>query len=125
MDLVEALDGQVIRLGLGRGYWNVLDIEDDVRAAERLRARGYVQQAAEVMADARGSRAVLLEGLIEIARQAALNEREKHVLAAALEVLDRRSEIPVIPDVLKLIEDRARSWRRRLSIAVTLSATGT
>jgi hypothetical protein len=107
VDLVEALDGQVIRLGLGRGYWNVLDIEDDIEAAKRLQARGYVQEATEVMADARGSRAVLLEGLIEIARQAALNEREKHVLAAALEVLDRRPEIPVIPDVLKLIEERA------------------
>ena len=36
VDLIGALDGQVIRLGRGRGYLNVLDIELAKRAAERL-----------------------------------------------------------------------------------------
>ena len=36
VDLIGALDGQVIRLGRGRGYLNVLDIELAKRAAARL-----------------------------------------------------------------------------------------
>ena len=36
VDLIAALDGQVIRLGRGRGYLNVLDINLARRAADEL-----------------------------------------------------------------------------------------
>lgn len=39
VDLIQALDGQVITLGRGRGYLNILDPGEATHAAERLRAR--------------------------------------------------------------------------------------
>lgn len=39
VDLIRALDGQVITLGRGRGYLNILDPGEATHAAERLRTR--------------------------------------------------------------------------------------
>lgn len=45
VDLIEALDGQVITLGRGRGYLNILDPGEAAQAADRLRARANELQA--------------------------------------------------------------------------------
>jgi hypothetical protein len=106
--VIRGLGGQVIALGQGRGFWNVLDIEDDKRAAVRLEQAGFLKEAGEVRADARHRRATLVEGLIEIARKEVMSDREKQVLGTALEILDRREEIPLLRDVLALIDARPR-----------------
>lgn len=45
VDLIEALDGQVITLGRGRGYLNILDPGEAAHAADRLRTRANELQA--------------------------------------------------------------------------------
>ncbi len=106
VDVVRGLGGQVIQLGQGRGYWNVLDIEDDKNAAARLQRAGFLKEAGEVRADARHRRATLVEGLIEIARKEVMTDREKQVLGTALEILDTRQGVPLLRDVLELIDER-------------------
>ena len=90
VDLIAALDGQVIRLGRGRGYLNVLDItlaQARRRAAGGRRAR---KAGRELLADAVGRRHTMVCALISIQRGHPPNDREDSILAAALKVLDER-----------------------------------
>lgn len=111
VDLVEALDGQVIRLGRGRGYVNVLDISDAKAAAKRLAANGFHKEAGEVLADARGRRQNLLEMLVELGRRDSISDRETAILAVALEILDEQVEVPVLEDVVRVIAQRPNQLR--------------
>ena len=59
VDLIAALDGQVIRLGRGRGYLNVLDIDTRQarrRAARRRRARASSGASCSPTRSAAGTR---------------------------------------------------------------------
>jgi hypothetical protein len=108
VDLIEALDGQVIKIGRDRGYLNILDITSATSAAERLtgRARG------EVLADARARRQILVDTLITLARRSTPSDREGNILGAALRVLDERHQgVPVLSDLLAVIEARPEQLR--------------
>ena len=68
VDLIEALDGQVIRLGRGRGYLNVLDMTLARRAADRLGDGEHAKLKRELLADAIGRRHTMVSALISIQR---------------------------------------------------------
>ena len=105
VDLIGALDGQVIRLGRGRGYLNVLDIELAKRAAERLGGGEHRKLGSELLADAVGRRHTMVSALISIQRGHPPSDREDSILAAALKVLDERHPgTPVLSDLLETIE---------------------
>ena len=99
VDLIAALDGQVIRLGRGRGYLNVLDMNLAKRAADAARATASTpSSSASCSADAVGRRHTMVSALITIQRGHPPNDREDSILAAALRVLDERhAGIPVLP----------------------------
>ena len=105
VDLIEALDGQVIRLGRGRGYLNVLDIELAKRAAARLGDGGAPQ--AQARAARRRGRPPAHDGLgadLDPARPPAERPRGLDP-GRRLRVLDERHQgIPVLPDLLEVIE---------------------
>ncbi|MGY1638778.1 hypothetical protein ACI78V_19190 [Geodermatophilus sp. SYSU D00742] len=84
VDLVEAIGGQVIRLGRGRGHLNVLDPGEAVAAAARLTGDARSQ----VLADAHGRRHAIVAALITVMRGAPPTDREETVLDRALRVLD-------------------------------------
>ena len=105
VDLIEALDGQVIRLGRGRGYLNVLDMTLARRAAERLGDGEHAKLKRELLADAVGRRHTMVSALISIQRGQPPDDREDSTLAAALRVLDERfAGTPVLSDLLEVIE---------------------
>lgn len=107
--LIEALGGQRIVLGLGRGHLNVLDPGEARSAAARLTGTAR----AEVLADAHGRRATMVSALITILRSAPPNDREETILGRALEVLDdRHTGIPVLPDLLQVIRDAPDDLRQ-------------
>ena len=113
VDLIAALDGQVITLGRGRGYLNVLDT--DTRPAGRRASSATVSTrklGRELLADAVGRRHTMVSALISIQRGHPPDDREDSILAAALRVLDERFDgIPVLRDLLEAIEsapDRVR-----------------
>jgi hypothetical protein len=108
VDLIEALDGQVIRLGRGRGGINVLDPGEASRAAARL--TGTRRQ--EVLADAHGRRAQMVSALITIMRVAPPTDREETILDRALRVLDERGTgVPVLGDLLEVIRQAPEDLR--------------
>lgn len=106
VDLIEALGGQVITLGRGRGYLNVLDPGEAVGAADRLRAAGHAREAGQVLADAHGRRHTIVSALLTIMRAAPPSDREETILDRALKVLDDRHQgVPVLADLLRVIQD--------------------
>ena len=68
VDLIAALDGQVIRLGRGRGYLNVLDTSLARRAAVELGDGEHRKLGRELLADAVGRRHTMVSALISIQR---------------------------------------------------------
>ncbi|GAA4754979.1 ATPase [Amnibacterium soli] len=128
VDLIRALDGQVITLGRGRGYLNILDPGEAHAAAARLqgeadrlnraaaaavgsaaatlRAEGLkvTRLAAQVLADAHGRRHTMIAALLTILRAAPPTDREEAIVDRALKWLDEHHEgIPVLADLLAVI----------------------
>ncbi|CAN7552388.1 ATP/GTP-binding protein [Pseudarthrobacter oxydans] len=104
VDAVEALGGQVIRLGRGRGYLNILDPGQAVEVAQRLEEQGHHDAAVRVRADAHGRRLNMVVSLITISRNSPPTDQEQTILDRALRVLDDTFDgIPVLKDLLDVI----------------------
>ncbi|MFC3690462.1 ATP/GTP-binding protein [Aquipuribacter hungaricus] len=109
---IEALGGQVITLGPGRGYLNVLDPGEAPDAAARLKAAGHTRQAEALLADAHSKRLQVLAGLITIMRGEPVSDRETTILSRALTILDdRHPGVPVLADLLRVIQDASPEVR--------------
>ena len=128
VDLIEALDGQVITLGRGRGYLNILDPGEAHDAAARLTAeavrleralrrkgadRAVLKAEAEqvrrlahqVLADAHGRRHTMIAALLTILRAEPPTDREETIIDRALKWLDEHHDgIPVLADLLAVIQ---------------------
>ncbi|GAA0438997.1 ATPase [Streptomyces luteireticuli] len=100
VDLVRALGGQVITLGRGRGYLNVLDPGAAGAAAARL--TGDARRALE--AEAHGRRLNVVSALVTILRGSPPTDREETILSSALLLLAERHEgVPVLSDLVRII----------------------
>lgn len=103
--LIEALGGQVIRLGRGREALNVLDPGESVEVAHMLRAAGHDEEAAMLEADAHGRRLTMVSALLTILRKEPPSSVEEAVLDQALRVLDQTVDrVPVLEDLLAVIQ---------------------
>ena len=102
--LVKALDGQVIELGRGRGGLNILDPGEAREAAARLRDAGHDEAANLLLASARGRRHTMVSALLTILRKSPPTAREEAIIDAALRVLDRDERVPVLADLLRVIQ---------------------
>ncbi len=107
LDLIEALGGQVIRLGRGQGHLNVLDPGEATEAAAQLRAAGHAKAAEEIEADAHGRRLTIVSALLTILRKKPPTDVEESILDQALRVLDRTvtGRVPVLADLLQVVKD--------------------
>ncbi len=68
VDLVKAAGGQVITLGRGRGYLNILDPGQAIEVAQLLEDQGRDDAAVRARADAHGRRLNMVVALITISR---------------------------------------------------------
>ena len=106
VDMVTALGGQVITLGRGRGYLNVLDPGEAVEAADQLQQAGFPDEARQVLADAHGRRHTMVSALLTILRSAPPTDREETIIDRALKHLDECHEgVPVLGDLLRVIQE--------------------
>lgn len=106
LDLIEALGGQVIRLGRGRGHLNVLDPGEATEAAAQLKAAGFHKEAQEIEADAHGRRLTIVTALLTILRKESPTDVEESILDQALKVLDRKLDrVPVLEDLLQVVQE--------------------
>lgn len=129
--LVEHLGGQVIRIGRGLDRINPLDVGPLGAALARMTGTDAQQLRLEI----RGRRMALLLALSALVRGTAVTNTEEVILGRAVDVLTDRLDVdPIVPDVLRLIEDgsdelrqaaRARSdgeYRRRVDELVATLA---
>ena len=79
VDLIAALEGQVMTLGRGRGYFNVLDITLAKAAARRLGDGQHAKLGRELLADAVGRRHTMVSALISIQRGHPPSDREDSI----------------------------------------------
>ena len=112
VDLVEAVDGQVITLGRGRGHLNVLDPGEAATAARRLTG----EARRRMLADAHGRRQAIVSALITVMRSAPPTDREETVLDRALRVVDDqaasgRLRTPTLRDLLGVLRDAPEDVR--------------
>lgn len=110
VDLITAMDGQVIQLGRGRGALNVLDPGEAIEAACRLTGAARRQ----LLADAHGRRLTMVGALVTIMRQKPPSDREETILDRALRILDDRTtgdRIPVLKDLLEVIRSAPEDLR--------------
>jgi hypothetical protein len=104
VDAVRAIGGQVIELGRGRGYLNILDPGQAIEVAQLLEERGHHEAAVRVRADAHGRRLNMVVSLITISRNNPPTDQEQTILDRALRVLDDRFDgVPVLKDLLDVI----------------------
>lgn len=106
-ELIRALGGQVIMVGRGRGYINVLDMGDVYEACARLKIAGFAPDAEQLLAEAKGRRQSALETLLTIHRAMTPSSRESSILSEALRILDTRfrSRMPILADLLKVVKN--------------------
>lgn len=105
VDLIDALGGQVISLGRGRGHINILDPGEAREAAEQLRQAGYGKLALQVLADAHGRRHTMVAALLTILRKQPPTDREESIIDRALKWLDEHYDgVPVLGDLLQVIQ---------------------
>lgn len=108
VELIEALGGQVIRLGPGRSVLNVLDPGESRGVAARLRAAGHDRKANELLVDAHRRRVAMVNALLTVNRGSPPSDSERSILSRALQLLDARftdgERPPELADVYRLIE---------------------
>jgi hypothetical protein len=106
--VIEALGGDIIQLGRGRGYLNILDGTEALQAAGRL--TGHMR--AEIIADARGRRLTMICALITILRAAPPSVDEEVLLERAITILDDMHEgVPVLTDLIRVMTDAPDTLR--------------
>lgn len=106
VDPIKAMDGQVISVGPGRGYINVLDPGEAMEAVRMLRSAGHERLAAELEADAHRRRSTMVSALLTILRKQPPTDVEESIVDQGLRVLDRRlSRVPVLIDLLELVKE--------------------
>ena len=103
VDVGRQLGAQVVKLGHGHGSLNPLDATEAHEAAALL--RGEAREA--VLGDSLARRVTMVESLITIARRNGPTDREMNIIAAAIELFDRRRITdPLLSDLLELIRSR-------------------
>lgn len=114
--LVEYLGGQVIRIGRGLDRINPLDSGPLGTALARMTGT----DAAQVRLEVRGRRLSLMLALCALVRTQRVTNPEEIILGRAIDVLtDRLDRDPIVPDVLRLIEegpDELRAAARARSV---------
>lgn len=109
VDMVRSLDGQVVELGHGRGYLNVLDPGEAEAAAERLTG----QLRKQVLDELHFRRVQITEALITVQRSTPPTDAEDLLINQAMRLLaERHHGVPVLGDLLQLIREAPPELRQ-------------
>lgn len=104
--LIAALGGQVIKVGRGRDFINVLDMHEALVAVKRLRAVGHLDAAEQLLEEAKARRQAAVETLASVHRGAALSSWDVSNLSAALRELDNQPlGEPILKDLLRVLQN--------------------
>ena len=101
VDAVEALGGQVVRIGHGLAGINPLDAGNVAEAARML--ADHPQERAALLQAAHERKKNLVISLVHIVRRQAPTDREEVILDAAVRILEERGGAPVLADLLEVV----------------------
>lgn len=109
VDLVKAMQGQVIRLGRGTGHLNPLDMGPLVG---QVRAIADTEQRRQALVDLRGRRLTIVTSLLALVLNRALEAHEHSILSETLRLLDPEFETTLrIHELRELIASRPTELR--------------
>ena len=109
VDMVKSLGGQVVELGHGRGFLNVLDPGEAEAAADRLTG----SKRKQVLDELHFRRVQITEALITVQRSTPPTDGEDLLINQAMRLLaDRHKGVPVLGDLLHLIRDAPPELRQ-------------
>lgn len=107
--MVRKLGGQVVELGHGRGFLNVLDPGEAEAAAERLMG----DKRKQVLDELHFRRVQITEALITVQRGRAPTDGEDLLVNQAMRLLaERHDGVPVLADLLRLIREAPPELRQ-------------
>ncbi|WIB72607.1 ATP-binding protein [Curtobacterium sp. MCBD17_026] len=110
VDLITAMEGQVIRIGRGRGHLNPLDLGPLMRELEKIPDENKRREALDEM---RGRRLTTVLGLLALVRGARLESYEASIVTEAIRILDEQDRLaaPVVGDITELVLGRHERLR--------------
>ena len=112
VDLVEALGGQVITIGHGRGGINPLDAGNVGGAVEAM--AGHPDERAALLKAAHERKKNMVLSLMHIMCHQSPTNREETILDEAITILEARGGSPALADLLQVVREQLRSEERRV-----------
>lgn len=106
-NLIYNLGGNVVELGRGRGSLNILDPGSIRTVLPRLSE----QRKRILFEDFRGRRLNLLCALLSMNRNGTVTDHEEAILSTALNILDSKPFIPIITDLIDLLNEGSQELR--------------
>lgn len=103
VDVVEAMGGQVVRIGHGLAGINPLDAGNVTEAARLL--ADHPQERAALLQSAHERKKNMIVSLVHIVRRQAPTDREEVILDAAVRTLEERGGAPVLADLLEVVRE--------------------
>lgn len=104
VDLIRAMEGQVITLGPGYGSINPLDLGLLLAELNKIEDPEARKRAVD---ETRARRQTTMLGLLDLVRGRRLEEYEQSLVAEGLRVLDKEHDgVPLIDDLVDLVRDR-------------------
>lgn len=114
-ELIEKMDGQVIKMARGRGHRNPLDLGPVVA---RLREIADPERRRQALEEMRGRRLTTIGGLLELILDRKLQAHESTILSETLRQLDPDFTKTPLPDDLQNYIASAPSPLRAIALAV-------
>lgn len=109
VELIKAVDGQVIEFGPGRGHMNLMDLGPLVQELSGISDEQIRVKALEEM---RNRRRTLMAGLVAMAAGRALLPHESSALATAMQLMDPNLDTPpLLPELIDFIQSRPEKIR--------------
>ena len=109
VDLVEALGGQVITIGHGRGGINPLDAGNVGGAVEAM--AGHPDERAALLKAAHERKKNMVLSLMHIMRHQPPTNREETILDEAITILEARGGSPALADLLQVVREAPAALR--------------
>lgn len=109
VDLVEALGGQVITIGHGRGGINPLDAGNVGEAVEAM--AGHPDERAALLKTAHERKKNMVLSLMHIMRHQPPTNREETILDEAITILEARGGSPALADLLQVVREAPAALR--------------
>ena len=114
VDLIKAINGQIISIGHGKNGLNPLDITQAQKAVKLMEEKGYTTQAQTLLLDAKARRANLICALLEIIAKKPLTPKEETIITTCITEIENQNpnKTPIIQDITNILTNPTNQIRK-------------